>query len=106
MPRRLLHGVEHGVDEGRGHLFVEKVAHGIYKYAARLPPPKWLLQAFRSKRQIEAMLKGMVLDPPETFGEPLGITKVTPRRDLGASRYGVPCRIRPFNFGGISHSPR
>jgi hypothetical protein len=103
VPRRLLHRVKHRVDERRRHLFVKEVAHRIHENAPRLLPPQRLLQALRSKCQIEAIFEWMTFDATEPFGKPFSVTEITAGSDFGTAGHGVPSGICPFYLCRISH---
>jgi hypothetical protein len=97
MPVRLLHRIEHLVDELTVDVLVEQVAHRVHEDHPRLLPERGLFQSRRPERQVESLLVGMSWNAPPTLSEAFGVAVVTARTDLGAARHRVPRRIRPFN---------
>src|ERR1700722_20157721 len=73
MPVRPFHGVEHLVDEGPRHLFMEEVAHRIDEDAPWRFPGQGLDKPRRSQREIEAIPERMVPHAAEAFGKALGV---------------------------------
>ncbi len=97
MPVRLLHGIEHVVDECAVDVLVEKVAHRVHEDHPRLFPEHGLLQPRRPECQVEALLVRVPGNATPALCEAFSIAVVATRTDLGAARHRVPGRIRPFN---------
>ena len=89
--------------EGCWYFLVKEIAHGINKDHARLTPTKWLIEARRSQRQIEASFKWVARCPAKPFGEPLRVTIVAALADLGASGHRIPSGVGPFDRCGVGH---
>src|SRR5262245_35941696 len=106
MPTRRLHCVEHARNEFLRYVVMEEVAHGIDEDHARLAPVQRLLQALGPHRQVKAVLKGMAMCAPETFGKSLCVAVVAAGTDLRAPRHRVPRRIGPLDCRSIGHALR
>src|SRR5690242_16310442 len=65
VPTRCFHRIEYGIDKVLGHLFVEEVAHRIYKDATRLSPSERLRETLWSQCEVEASFEWMILHPSE-----------------------------------------
>lgn len=97
MPVCRLHCAEHLVNEGRWHLLVEEVAHGVDEDQARHAPRERLVEAFGARRQVEPLLKGVAGQTAEAFGKSFGVAMVTAARDLGTPGDGIPGGVCPLN---------
>src|SRR5215211_2243557 len=67
MPVGGFHRVEHGIEKRIGHLFMEEVAHRVYKNALGVPPIEGLFQPLGPEREVKAVRKRMTRDAAESF---------------------------------------
>src|SRR2546423_596609 len=103
MLRRAAHHVEHALDELVGHVLVKEIRHAIDENAPTGSPAERKLERAGNKPEIEALLERMIRHATETFREGLGVAVLAARRDLRASAYRVPRRVRPLDRASVGH---
>jgi hypothetical protein len=85
--------LENSIDEDKGHILMEKVTHAVYEDHRRLFPLHWLCKPI--------LMAGHILKAPmavKALVHPFCIAIFTALGNFGASGYGVPGFIGPFNF--------
>jgi hypothetical protein len=82
MPVSDLHGVEHGVDERPGDLFVKEVTHGVDEDSPGLPPMKWLCEAFWPEGEVKPIREGVSANAAKSFGKALRVAEIAAVCDL------------------------
>jgi hypothetical protein len=113
----LLHHLPDTRDELGRHLFMKKVRHGIYKDEPRLRPGRRNFERFwieadlaRPHRAVAAPArKAAILRLPhgiEPSRHPHGIAVGAAGGEHGATRDGIPGRVRPFDCGVGHVEPR
>ena len=85
---------------------VKKIAHRIDEHALRAGPAERITEFLWHEAEIEAVLEGVARHTAKAFRESLSVTMRAAWTDLGAAADGVPCCIRPFDFGLVAHGWR
>lgn len=82
---------------------MEQVAHGIDKNSPGRSPSNRIAQLFRHQPGIKTKFKGMAGNAAPALGKGFGVAMEAAGADFGAAAHGVPCRVRPFDFGLNTH---
>jgi len=76
-----------------GHVFVEKIAHGIYKDHARLTLTHWIDELFWDDAKVKPVFEGMCFDTAKPFRKCLRIAVLQPGFTFEHPRTGF--KLRP-----------
>ena len=113
--RAVVHDGKHPLNLLEREVRVEYVAHRVHKDPPRLLPLAWELQAVLPEARREGILSvrrrvlhrqlAQVDLTRAPVGHRMGVAVVTPSRNLGAPRHGVPDFVSPLDLGRHASLP-
>ena len=75
----------------------------IHEYCMWCCPPEWLSKLFGNEPGNKPLFVGMARDTAKPFGEGFGVAVLATGADLLTTSNGVPCGLRPLDFGLQAH---
>ena len=97
MPIRFSHYSKHLLQIVQRNPFMKQVAHRIYKNNPGLAPIQRLINNIRLKRGLERISITRLAHRLEALRHPFCIAVLAAWADFGATRYGIPGCVGPFD---------
>jgi hypothetical protein len=97
MPVSVVHCIKYTINKALGNIFVEEVAHRIYKNHSRPTPLLRLINPVWPKLQVEPVFEWMASNAPKALGKAFSVAVVTAATYLRAAGDWVPSSISPLD---------